>query len=408
MYSEMEQNLQKSRGFLISIILNSIGVSLLVLLISFIPVVKDVFWNSEQQPLNYSNFFFKWEYSQWHDSYNLVSFKPSIGYYIFTPIIGLFLLISNSCILIQSEKKTRQSIFINWGFFILPIIVFIIKISLIAVSNEIAMPYYVIPILITLGFYALIYLPLQILLLIEKKTTREFFALQKKEQMQDRKDIIRRRINALFVGMIYLYASGLLFHSVYGELQLFTLRNIFAVVILLITWFISNIAVYRYKYFTRKKKNLFSLFTGILTLCIMYFIIYITDPLIAMDIMSFNVYDLQFPRTMIIAIFYITAIFLVSMPIGFFGSNKKDIALIVSLFSLPFIVLGIFLTFSLFRYNYYSQNTEIFYIFIRLVYLLVLFAGAYWGNFLGKKVYQETKKNLSLLENQEKLVKDLS
>ncbi|MBN1330891.1 MAG: hypothetical protein JXA54_15575 [Candidatus Heimdallarchaeota archaeon] len=389
-----EDNSQNMKGFILSIIFSCVGISVLLLLLSFIPILKEGFWSSESLPTHNTNFFYKWNYvySSWHTSYMLSIFKPSMGYFIFTPFVALLLLISNSGVLVQNKEKTRKLIFINLGLNALPIVCFIIKLILLLVFDEITTPYLVSPLLTTLGFYSLIFLPIQIILLAEKKTFREFFALQRKENSLEVKGTIRRRVNAIFATLIYLYSLGLLFHSIYfNELELFTLRNILAVVILLLIWFTVNIATFRYNFLTPAKKNFFSFFTGIASFTVVYSIMWMTDPLMGMEFSSFNTYDIQFPKTLVMTLFYSTIILLISIPIGFFGSNKKMIAIIVSIFAAIISVYSILIIINLFDYDYLTQNSKIFYVFIRLYYLLLVYAGAYWGDFLGKEVYSNKK-----------------
>ncbi|NPD90570.1 MAG: hypothetical protein HGN29_17805 [Asgard group archaeon] len=84
-HKNIGENNNDFKRFIVSIVLSCIGVFFLILLISFIPIIKEVFWNNELQPLDYKNFFYKWSYSQWTDVYNLQSFRPSTGYYLFSP-----------------------------------------------------------------------------------------------------------------------------------------------------------------------------------------------------------------------------------------------------------------------------------------------------------------------------------
>ncbi len=393
--SIVRENNNDFMRFVISIVLSCISISLLTLLISVIPIVKEVFWSNEQQALDYTNFFYKWSYSNWTDEYTLEFFRPSKGYYIFSPIIMVFLFISNSCILVQNYKRIKTLIFINLGLSILPVIAFIIIITIIGVNNEIAMPFFVIPILVTLGFYQLIYLPIQIMLLVEKKSITKFFAIKSSDQFSIGSNICTRRINGIIASLIFLYASGSFFHSVYSEfnMELFSLRNKYAVAILISFWFFTNIAIFRYKRFKRIRRNFFALSMGITSIIYVFLLISMSKGYVGEEMMSWGLINLTIPDTIIIVLFYTAIILFWSIPAGMFSNNKKDAAIIATFFNVGILIIGIFIIKIAYEDDLLNQGSKMFYVFERIYYILVFYAGALWGKFLGKKLYGEYNKS---------------
>jgi len=391
MNSRVRENNKDFKRFVISIVLSCISISLLTLLITVIPIVKEVFWSNEQQALNYTNFFYKWAYSNWTDEYTLEFFRPSKGYYIFSPIIMVLLFISNSCILVHDYKRTRTLIFINLGLSILPIIAFIIIITIIGVNNEIAMPFFVIPILVTLGFYQLIYLPIQIMLIVEKKSITQFFAIRGSYQTSIGNNSITRRINGIIASLICLYASGSFFHSVYSEfdMELFSLRNKYAVAILISFWFFTNIAIFRYKRFNRIRRNFFALTMGFTSIIYVFLLISMSKENVGMEMMSWSLINMTIPDTIIIVLFYTAIILFWSVPVGMFSNNKKDAAIIASFFNVGILIIGIFIIKIAYEDDLLNQVSKMFYVFERIYYILLFYAGALWGKFLGKRLYRE-------------------
>jgi len=169
-----------SKGFIITIILGILAIGIQCLLIVMIPRLQPRTWSSSQLSLDGNNFFYKWEYREDYDTltmeyeYNIYSFTGYIGFYLLGPVYLVLLFLSGSGILNKNFKETRTLTYLNWGLYLLPIIIYIIEI----VSHETHLPYVPWKIgdpLNFLGFCQLyINLPLQIYLLVKRKTTKEW------------------------------------------------------------------------------------------------------------------------------------------------------------------------------------------------------------------------------------------
>jgi len=318
-------------------------------------------------------------------------FKPTTSYYIFAVIAGLLLLISNSGIFVQSKERIKQLIFINWGFCVMPIIAFIVKMSLMLRTENSYMEEDVFNILITFGFYALMYLPLQIVLLLEKKTLFEFFGFQRNDHIKGKKEIIGRMINACFTILIYLSTLMLLIKPMFYEFANsypINVTIISVITIILGIWFLVNFLIVLNKYLTGIKKGIFGFLVGFIIVSIIYLILSVVDFNIISDYPYANYYALEFPITLMITLFSISLILLMSIPIGFFASNNKHTAIIATIpgvLSFAFNVYLIVLTFGWAD----TPGIKIYSIFLCLLYLGLFYAGAFWGRFLGLKYFSK-------------------
>ncbi|MHA1186141.1 MAG: hypothetical protein ACTSSK_04590 [Candidatus Heimdallarchaeota archaeon] len=393
-------------GFEISIVLSILGLSLITMLISFIPNSAKTFDSFTLYPTINSNFFYGWGFFidfGLPNRHALNMFEPITSYYIFSVIAGLLLLISNSGIFVQSKERTKQLIFINCGFYVIPIIAFIVKMSLMLRTDNSYMEDDVFNILITFGFYALMYLPLQIVLLLEKKTLFEFFGFQRKDHNMGKKEIIGRRINAVITILIYLSTIMLLIKPIFYEFP--SSYSINVTVISVITtilgvWFLTNFLIILNKYLPDIKKAIFGFLVGIIIAGITYGIIMAIDFTVLLDFPATNYYTLEFPRTLLVTLFTVSLILILSIPIGFLASNTKHTVIVASILGVLISAFNIFLIVMTFE-NSDTPGIKIYSIFLCLFYLSLIYAGAFWGRFLGRKLFDEKPEPESIDNIQE-------
>ncbi|NHJ49670.1 MAG: hypothetical protein FK733_17905 [Asgard group archaeon] len=114
-----------------SIILAVFGITILSLLISYVPLLERIIRSPTEQNFDGSNFFYNWFYSegyyggQWNYEFYLA--KASRGYFIFTPLAIVMLILSGSTILCRKYQYAKIVIFINWILYPVPIIIAIVR-----------------------------------------------------------------------------------------------------------------------------------------------------------------------------------------------------------------------------------------------------------------------------------------
>ena len=111
------------------------------------------------------------------------------------------------------------------------------------------------------------------------------------------------------------------------------------------------------------------------------------------EMMSWGLINLTIPDTIIIVLFYTAIILFWSIPAGMFSNNKKDAAIIATFFNVGILIIGIFIIKIAYEDDLLNQGSKMFYVFERIYYILVFYAGALWGKFLGKKLYGEYNKS---------------
>ncbi len=127
-----------SGKFFIAIILSIIGVTILTVMISMVPIAPMEYTASEDPETIFSNFFYLASYLD-TSPYNIfIGVWPNPVYYVFVFITMIFLVISGCGFLAQNRKETKALIIINWFLYLFPVIAgVIIHVKLIQVINDV-------------------------------------------------------------------------------------------------------------------------------------------------------------------------------------------------------------------------------------------------------------------------------
>ena len=115
--------------FMISIVFAIIGVGIITFLIYMIPDYPN---SSSVDPSTiYDTFFYnvKYVYRSGSSSnyFGRIYAAPGTGYLLLMPIAMLFIAISGLGILLRNRKETKRLIFINWGLYLIPATMAIVK-----------------------------------------------------------------------------------------------------------------------------------------------------------------------------------------------------------------------------------------------------------------------------------------
>jgi len=127
-----------SGKFFIAIILSIIGVTILTVMISMVPITPMEYTGSEDPVTIFSNFFYFANYYVLGDSYILAGVLPNLVYYVFVVITMILLAISGCGFLAQNRKETKVLIIVNWFLYLFPVIAgVIIHVKLIQVIDDV-------------------------------------------------------------------------------------------------------------------------------------------------------------------------------------------------------------------------------------------------------------------------------
>ncbi|MHA1737363.1 MAG: hypothetical protein ACTSXA_10145, partial [Candidatus Heimdallarchaeota archaeon] len=396
--TQTEESKQELVRFIISIVLSFLGMGILAMLILFIPNSAMTFESiNGELPLTDSNFFYSWSYSVWgpfgsNYAYDVETFLPTTEYLIFSSLAVLLLLIGNSGVLLQNKKRMKVLTFISWGFISITVVAFIIKLVLMRYLGDSYIPSEVTNVLSNLCFYPLFYLPLQIVLLSQKKTLIEFFGLEKRNQDIERKDVIGRRINAIFTLIVYLSTIVLFLKSLfYQDDNYFDVNSLVYAILfsVLAIWFLVNIGVYLNNFRNHKSISFFGFFAGIVIITITMMLIGAVNSVVILDMLGGAYYSIDSLKTPIVILFLTALILISSMPIGFFGRNLKETAVFASVIAVVNFSYNLLVALNSLSLNYISIGVKVLAFSLVPFYVLMVYAGTFWGRFLAKKIISE-------------------
>lgn len=196
-----------STGFISSLILLALGVTLLSLLVGFIPApVPESFEGSGDPEQIYSNWFYHVEYNPFGaTTQQLDRMEPGLGFYLLMPVVMILLGVSGGTILLTDFQQTKRLIVLSWGSYLLPAILGIIKfIQLYSIyfwGNEVFTW--------SLGFYPVYtHLFLQLALLLNQQSFKDWaaFALEEEEKVTWSQLAHRLETSAIIFLLIYVCA----------------------------------------------------------------------------------------------------------------------------------------------------------------------------------------------------------
>ncbi len=198
--------------FILSIILTVFGITILSLLVIYVPLPDFVIDSSTEQSFDGTNFFYKWIYNsqyfnnEWHYYFNIV--KASTGYFVFTPIAIVLLTISGSTVLCKRYQNSKLIIFTNWILYTIPIIIVFVK----SISTQFNYSFNnnIQFFIFGLTFYPLYQnFMLQLGIITFKQSFTDLLMMKKKDGIQSKIPLIRKIIlNSTFFA-IYIYSAVL-------------------------------------------------------------------------------------------------------------------------------------------------------------------------------------------------------
>lgn len=394
--------------FIISIILSFLSFAIISMLISVIPLSVRRFSSGDVYPLESSNFFYQWilrEIYFYESDYYFRELLPTTGYFLFTAIAFILFFISNSGILLYNYKRLKQLIFINWGFTIIPIITIITKISVMSIYVNIGFSDEVIDIATNLALYSLFYFPLQLILLLEKKTFMQFFGLDN-NQILKKKEQNGRKGNFSIILIIYLSTLFLflksLFYSRFKYFELEVNHTITIVLSLLISlWFFVNLLIYLTKQHNMDINGFYGFLAGNIAIMLTLFFGMLIPGWVIMNYFSDPYGGGNFPRVLLPTAFFAGIILIATIPIGFLARSRRSMLIYTTISAALNLTWGVFIILMTFNYYYSTFGVKIFSIFICLLNIAIGYAGAFWGRFLGGKLFREKLEQENNTEVQE-------
>ncbi|MHA1186763.1 MAG: hypothetical protein ACTSXA_06680 [Candidatus Heimdallarchaeota archaeon] len=393
-----EESKQELTKFIVSIVLSFLAFAIITMLISVIPLTARSFYSWDTYPEFNYNFFYQWTLRADIDpgeitKYYSRDFLPATGYFIFTKIAFVLFLISNSGALIQNYKRIKQSIFINWGFTLIPIIAMITKLSILSRDVTWRLPDEVVDVATSLALYSLFYLPIQIMLLIEKKTLMQFFGLDIKDQTMEKKERIGRKVNAIFAVIIILSTMLLflktLFYTGSNYYDDIANRNVtISLPCVTAVWFITNLFISLKKNYNMDVKGLLGFFTGIIVITLILVLAMFIPDYVILDYFSEPLGNYEFPKALMTILFFAGIILIATIPIGVLARSKMSMLIYATICGALNLIWGTMIIIHTFSYQF-PIGAIILSIFVCLLYLAIGYAGAFWGRFLRSKLFRE-------------------
>lgn len=221
---------------IISITCTIVGVGLIAFLIFMIP---DYPSSSSVDPSTmYDNFFYDVRYGRHYSSgrYYRIYAAPGTGYLLIMPIAMIFIAVSGLGILIKNRIEAKRLIFINWGLYLVPLTMAIVKdvISDYYSWDSLTQP---------LGLYP-IYLCifLQFSLLLDRNSFLNWAGFSEESKAEnDSFSLTYRKVIAIIFLIIFVYTLGIPIIGPYTQANNYTIfGHMITAIPILIVWFLCG------------------------------------------------------------------------------------------------------------------------------------------------------------------------